>query len=120
VAEGSNVEDPRSARSGQTPKGIAVDVQSEGRYLSYRRSQALRPGMCPDQGCRRALPSSSDSSVLKKVAGEDAATATFQAVGAGVAILMTSGNCSSPETSQFNGPCPVLRIEVNSPQVRAR
>lgn len=60
------------------------------------------------------LPSSSDSNVVKKVAGEDAATATFQAVGVGIAVLMTSGNCSSAETSQFNGPCPVLRVDVSS------
>jgi hypothetical protein len=48
------------------------------------------------------------------VATQDAATATYQAVGAGSATLMSNGLCSSATVSQFNGPCPVVELNVTS------
>lgn len=58
------------------------------------------------------LPTSSDTAVVRLVSAEDAATATYQAIGARDATLMSNGNCDSPTVSQFIGPCPVVQVEV--------
>jgi hypothetical protein len=61
------------------------------------------------------LPTSTDTKVVLLVATQDAATATYEAVGVGSATLMSNGNCSSTTVSQFNGPCPVIQLNVSSP-----
>lgn len=60
------------------------------------------------------LPTSTDAKAVMLVATEDAATATYRAVGVGRATLMSNGNCSSASVSQFNGPCPVVHVNVTS------
>ncbi|MGD0862845.1 MAG: hypothetical protein ABSA21_08785 [Candidatus Limnocylindrales bacterium] len=60
------------------------------------------------------LPSSSNDSVLRRVAVADGgSSATFRAEAPGAAVLMTSGYCMNLKTlEQTFGPCPVLAVTV--------